>query len=333
MYKTFEEFLKINKDYEIPITNDMCFKYVFSDKNLIKKLLVGLNYGIKMTDDVIIETEVGVGTVGVKIGEKRFDLKVRNVTSDPNENYAMEMNNYHADMEFKGFFKLILKLSNDFEENKKYVTNISEVEKNHVIIFDNDTTPKDKRLYTEIFFGKRKNGMPKNTFENKYYDGEEKIFYLNNIVKFDKIESSEDKSLEILKSLKYNSEELLESGDDFMKELGEKVKDFNSDELKREAAFEAWWEEINKRAIERELSEANEKIAEANEKIAKANEETAKAKKETAEAKEETAKAKIESAKAKEKNIASALKFKKLGLSIQEIIELTGLDEDTINKL
>lgn len=131
-------------------------------------------------------------------------------------------------------------------------------------------------------------------------------------MKSDKIECSEDRSVEILKSLKYNSDELLESGDEFMKELGERVKEFNADELKREAAFEAMWEEINKRAIEKKVRSLEKSEEEARREIAEANE---------------------RAVKAEEKVIASATKFKKLGLSIEEIMELTGLDKDTINNL
>ena len=131
-------------------------------------------------------------------------------------------------------------------------------------------------------------------------------------MKSDKIECSEDRSVEILKSLKYNSDELLESGDEFMKELGERVKEFNADELKREAAFEAMWEEINKRAIEKKVRSLEKSEEEARREIAEANE---------------------RAVKAEEKVIASETKFKKLGLSIEEIMELTGLDKDTINNL
>ena len=131
-------------------------------------------------------------------------------------------------------------------------------------------------------------------------------------MKSDNIECSEDRSVEILKSLKYNSDELLESGDEFMKELGERVKAFNADELKREAAFEAMWEEINKRAIEKKVRSLEKSEEEARREIAEANE---------------------RAVKAEEKVIASASKFKKLGLSIEEIMELTGLDKDTINNL
>lgn len=263
--------------------------------------------------------KLGVGTVGVKIGEKRFDLKVKNTTLEPNETYALEMQDYYADMEFKGFFKFLLKVTTSLEESKSYVTNISELEKNHVIIFDNCTSPSDGRLYTEIFCATRRDGMTKNFYESKYYDREVIIFYLNNIMKSDKIECSEDRSVEILKSLKYNSDELLESGDEFMKELGERVKEFNADELKREAAFEAMWEEINKRAIEKKVRSLEKSEEEARREIAEANERAVKAEKETAQT--------------KEKVIASASKFKKLGLSIEEIMELTGLDKDTINNL
>ena len=138
-------------------------------------------------------------------------------------------------------------------------------------------------------------------------------------MKSDKIECSEDRSVEILKSLKYNSDELLESGDEFMKELGERVKEFNADELKREAAFEAMWEEINKRAIEKKVRSLEKSEEEARREIAEANERAIKAEEETAQA--------------RKKVIASASKFKKLGLSIEEIMELTGLDKDTINNL
>ena len=104
-----------------------------------------------------------------------------------------------------------------------------------------------------------------------------------------------------------------------MKELGERVKEFNADELKREAAFEAMWEEINKRAIEKKVRSLEKSEEEARREIAEANERAVKAEKETAQT--------------KEKVIASASKFKKLGLSIEEIMELTGLDKDTINNL
>ena len=323
---TFSEFIKIQRAKEVPVTNDMCFKYSFSNESLVKKLLIGLDYGIKSTDKVEIDTEVGVGTVGVKIGEKRFDLKVKNTTTEPNETYALEMQDYYADMEFKGFFKFLLKVTNSLEESKSYVTNISELEKNHVIIFDNCTSPSDGRLYTEIFCATRRDGMTKNFYENKYYDGEVIIFYLNNIMKSDKIKGSEDRSVEILKSLKYNSDELLESGDEFMKELGERVKAFNADELKREAAFEAMWEEINKRAIEKKVRSLEKSEEEARREIADANERAIKAEKETAQAREEIA-------QAKEKVIASAKEFKALGLPIEKIMDLTGLDKDTINNL
>lgn len=316
---TFSEFIKIQRAKEVPVTNDMCFKYSFSNESLVKKLLIGLDYGIKSTDKVEIDTEVGVGTVGVKIGEKRFDLKVKNTTTEPNETYALEMQDYYADMEFKGFFKFLLKVTTSLEESKSYVTNISELEKNHVIIFDNCTSPSDGRLYTEIFCATRRDGMTKNFYENKYYDGEVIIFYLNNIMKSDKIKGSEDRSVEILKSLKYNSDELLESGDEFMKELGERVKAFNADELKREAAFEAMWEEINKRAIEKKVRSLEKSEEEARREIAEANERAVKAEKETAQA--------------KEKVIASAKEFKALGLPIEKIMDLTGLDKDTINNL
>lgn len=55
--------------------------------------------------------------------------------------------------------------------------------------------------------------------------------------------NSNDRAVEILKAFKCSSDELLKSDDEFFRELGQRIKEFNADEKRREEALKLEWEQ------------------------------------------------------------------------------------------
>ncbi len=119
-----------------------------------------------------------------------------------------------------------------------------------------------------------------------------------------------------LKCFDKNAEELQKDGDLLMRMLGKQVEAFNSDEVKRRAAFEAEWKQINERWVkaqnEKELQVQKELLSKKNEQILNQQSQLLN----------------------QQEKIVSLVKLlKSLGKTPLEIKEATGLTTDEIEKM
>ena len=345
---SFKEFYKEFQNKEVVLINDHCFKYVMKDKEIAALVLQTIGFDVK-PDNIIIDSEVGVGVVNVDCkGEMRVDLQITDFISQAT--YELEAQNYNEDMRFKGFLKLIKKINSNVDSNHN-ISKLNDIQSYYLIVFDNYDKPTSS-VSEEILILRKEN----NKYET-YYPGKIILYYLKNINKNDKI-PSEDKTntkeeerikrlKKLLGSFTKSGRELQKDGDLLMTKIGNRIEEFNSDEERRRAAFEYEWKQINDRRLQHEndglakeiegLSKTVNKLTNENEDLKSLNQ-----KKDTAieelsaeNQKKDTLLSEKDSMLSVKNNVIATLvnSLKSLGKTNEEIATITGLSVEEVKNM
>ena len=338
---SFKEFYKEFQNKEVVLINDHCFKYVMKDKEIAALVLQTIGFDVK-PDNIIIDSEVGVGVVNVDCkGEMRVDLQITDFISQAT--YELEAQNYNEDMRFKGFLKLIKKINSNVDSNHN-ISKLNDIQSYYLIVFDN-YDKSTSSISEEILILRKEN----NKYET-YYPGKIILYYLKNVNKNDKIpleDKTNTKEEERIKRLKKllgsftkSGRELQKDGDLLMTKIGNRIEEFNSDEERRRAAFEYEWKQINDRRLQHEndglakeiegLKNENEDLKSLNQKKDNVIEELS-----VENQKKDTAIEELSAENQKKDNVIATLvnNLKGLGKTNEEIATITGLSVEEVNNM